>query len=209
MGEKDQRSLVDRIKSNCAENRNSFQASRYSDTGLTDRTTKISSRNFTKMMKQRNLGEKAAKDLKDSFQPGTMEARHGKKGEAFVITHGTDSASGVFVSSQSLGKTPAERINTGALPLSNSAEYETRVVLDRDQTVLTGKIAAQPDFAKQDPARRARAGGGVQTVTDDGFKSGAVRQNDPKYPVPVQSDAHHPVAPASIQTPSHTKGQKR
>lgn len=79
MGEKDQRSLVDRIKSNCAENRNSFQASRYSDTGLTDRTTKISSRNFTKMMKQRNLGEKAAKDLKNSFQPGTMEARHGKK----------------------------------------------------------------------------------------------------------------------------------
>lgn len=126
-----------------------------------------------------------------------------------MITHGTDSASGVFVSSQSLGKIPAERINTGALPLSNSAEYETRVVLDRDQTVLTGKIAAQPDFAKQDPARRARAGGGVQTVTDGGFKSGAVRQNDPKYPVPVQSDAHHPVAPASIQTPSHTKGQKR
>lgn len=209
MGEKERRSLADRIKTNCAENRNSIQASRYNDTGLTDRTAKISSRNFTKMMQQRHLGKKASRDLKDSFQPGTMEARHGKKGETFVITHGIDSASGVFVSSQSLGKTPAERINTGALPLSNSAEYETCVVLDRNQTVLTGKIAAQPDFAKQDPAHQARAGGGTQTVTDGGFKNGAVRQNDPKYPVPVQSDVLHPASPASLHTSSHTKGQKR
>ena len=209
MEEKGRQSLEERIKSNCRENRNGINASRYGNTGLTERATKVSSHNLTKMMEQRSLSREATKEIKDSFQSGTMEARHGKKGEVFVITHGKENASGVFVSKQSLGKTPEERINQGALPPSNKADYETRVVLDRDQTVLSGKIAAQPDFMKQDPACHARNGGAIQTVTDGGFKSGAIRQEDPKYPVPVKATENRYAHSDSLHKTSNLKGQKR
>ena len=155
MDEKERCSIEERIRGNCAENRRHIDASRFQDKGQTSRSVQVTSHNFDKMMDQRGLTPEQTKQLKESFQPGTIEARHGKKGEAFVVTSGEKNASGIFVSKESLGKTPEERINKGALPPSNNAHYETRVVLDRNQTLLSGKIAAQPDFVEKDPSHQS------------------------------------------------------
>ena len=137
MDEKERCSIEERIRGNCAENRRHIDASRFQDKGQTSRSVQVTSHNFDKMMDQRGLTPEQTKQLKESFQPGTIEARHGKKGEAFVVTSGEKNASGIFVSKESLGKTPEERINKGALPPSNNAHYETRVVLDRNQTPVS------------------------------------------------------------------------
>lgn len=115
-----------------------------------------------------------------------LKVRHAKAGEQFVTTHGTERSSGVFVSEKSLGSTPGERINRGALPHSNTAEFETKVELARDQNVIYGKIAPQSKFSKMDPKQQPRNGGGEQVITDGGYNSGAVRTKDPKYPVPAK-----------------------
>lgn len=117
-----------------------------------------------------------------------MEVRHAKAGEKFVTTHGTERSSGVFVSEKSLGDTPSERIDKGALPHSNSAEYETTVELSRDQNIVYGKIAPQSKFSKMDPAQAPRSGGAEQVITDGGYTTDAVINRDPKYPVPANSD---------------------
>lgn len=209
MDEKARRSMEERVRSNCGENRRHIDASRFLDKGQTDRPVKVTSRNFDKMMEQRGLTAEETKQLKSSFQQGTIEMRHGKKGEDFVVTHGEERASGVFVAKQSLGKTPEERIDHGALPASNKANYETRVVLDRDQTLISGKIAEQPDFVKQDPKHLARDGGGTQIVTDGGYASGAIRQEDPKYPVPVKSQSENRPNSGAEHKKSNSKGQTR
>lgn len=86
-----------------------------------------------------------------------------------------ESASGVFVSKKSLGNSPQERIDKGALPPSNKANQEKRVALGKDQNVISGKIAQQPSFKEQDPAHGERRGGGKQVVTAGGFSTGAVK----------------------------------
>lgn len=208
MDEKERCSIEERIRGNCAENRRHIDASRFQDKGQTSRSVQVTSHNFDKMMDQRELTPEQTKQLKESFQPGTIEARHGKKGEAFVVTSGEKNASGIFVSKESLGKTPEERINKGALPPSNNAHYETRVVPDRNQTLLSGKIAAQPDFVEKDPSHQSRDGGGVQTVTNGGYKGGAIRQEDPKYPVPVRASENNQKATAQ-RSSIKSKGQSR
>ena len=82
---------------------------------------------------------------------------------------------GVFVSKKSLGNSPQERIDKGALPPSNKANQEKRVALGKDQNVISGKIAQQPSFKEQDPAHGERRGGGKQVVTAGGFSTGAVK----------------------------------
>ena len=141
-------------------------------------------------MKQRGLSKKDTAALKaSSDRSSKMQVRHAKKGESFVVTHGEQNASGVFVSKKSLGKTPEKRIDKGSLPHSNSAKYETRVTLDKNQNLVYGKIAPQSKFQKMDPKQTPRKGGGTQVITDGGYKSGAVRNSDPKYPVPTKSTA--------------------
>ena len=123
-------SQKEQIKKNIADTHVASEASRYQKSGLSDKRAKLSSKNFDKLMQQRGLSDDAIKDLKKSSVQGTsMEARHAKAGEKFVTTHGMESSSGVFVSEKSLGKTPSERIDKGALPHSNTAEYETTVEL--------------------------------------------------------------------------------
>lgn len=117
-----------------------------------------------------------------------MEVRHAKSGEKFVTTHGTERSSGVFVSEKSLGSTPSERIDKGALPHSNSAEYETIVELSKDQNLVYGTIASQSKFSKMDPLQVPRSGGGEQVITDGGYNTGAVMNRDAKYPTPASSD---------------------
>lgn len=179
----------DKIMSNIDENRAATQSSRYKLTGLTEKRTKLSSKNFKKLMQQRGLKKEDIKTLQESSTRGkSLSVRHAKAGEKVVITHGTQNASGVFVSEKSLGRTPQERIDRGSLPVSNSAKYETKAQLDKDQNVIYGEIAPQRKFQKMDSKSLPRNGGGEQVITDGGYRSGAVRNVDPKYPVPVKTD---------------------
>lgn len=177
------------IEKNIQSSHEASKSSRYMQSGLSDKRAKLSSKNFDKLMAERGLSKEDTASLKASNQPGTsMEVRHAKAGEKFVTTHGTERSSGVFVSEKSLGNTPSERIDKGALPHSNSAEYETTVELSRDQNLVYGKIAPQSKFSKMDPNQAPRSGGGEQVITDGGYNTGAVINRDPKYPVPASSD---------------------
>lgn len=175
------------IKKNVKECHKATEASRINKVGLTDRKVKLNSKNFDKLMKQRGLSNKSISDLKKSNIPTSqMQVRHAKAGEKFVTTHGIEQSSGVFVSEKSLGKTSRERINKGALPHTNSAEYETKVELAKDQNLVYGKIAPQSKFVKMDPKQQPRKGGGEQVITDGGYSSGAICNKDTKYPVPAK-----------------------
>ena len=143
--------------------------------------SKLSSKNFDELMKSRGLSKEDSYALKKSMY--SMMAKHAKAGEKFVTTHGTENSSGIFVSSESLGNTPEERKKNGALPHSNSAEYETTVALSRDQDLLYGKIAPQSKFQKMDADNIPREGGAEQVVTDGGYKNDAVVNSDAKYPM--------------------------
>ncbi len=170
--------------------RKATQSSRYQKSGQTTRRGELSSKNFNKLMKQRGLSKKEISSLKASFERSSkMQIRHAKKGEKFVVTHGEQNASGVFVSKNSLGNTPEKRINKGSLPHSNSAKYETKVTLDRNQNLVYGKIAPQSKFQKMDSKQTPRNGGGTQVITDGGYKSSAIRNSDSKFPVPTKSKA--------------------
>ena len=215
------------IRKNIRASKKATETSRINKTGLTDRKVKLNSQNFDKLMKQRGLTKQARTELKNSNAQGSqMQVRHAKAGEKFVTTHGTERSSGVFVSEKSLGSAPGERINKGALPHSNTAEFETKVELARDQNVVYGKIAPQSKFSKMDPKQQPRNGGGEQIITDGGYNSGAVRTKDPKYPVPAKQSimqranehkAQHCIktsaAPRKLNATAHTqsksKGQSR
>lgn len=215
------------IRKNVEASRQATEASRIRKSGLTDRKVKLNSQNFDKLMKQRGLSKQARTELKNSnLQGAKLQVRHAKAGEQFVTTHGIERSSGVFVSERSLGSTPGERINKGALPHGNTAEFETKVELTRDQNVVYGKIAPQSKFSKMDPKQQPRNGGGEQVITDGGYNSGAVRTKDPKYPVPAKQSimqranehkAQHGIKTSTAQhksnaaahTRSKSKGQSR
>lgn len=177
------------IEKNVQASHEASKSSRYMQSGLSDKKAKLSSKNFDKLMTERGLSKEDAASLKASNQSGTsMEVRHAKAGEKFVTTHGTERSSGVFVSEKSLGNTPGERIDKGALPHSNSAEYETTVELSKDQNLVYGTIAPQSKFSKMDPVQAPRSGGAEQVITDGGYNTSAVINRDPKYPMPASSD---------------------
>lgn len=176
------------IKRNLAETRKAIRSSRFNKSGLTMRKVELSSKNFDRLMEKRGLGKEETAKLKASFDRSSkMKVRHAKKGENFVVTHGEQNASGVFVSKRSLGKTPEARIDKGSLPHSNSAKYETRVALGKEQDLVYGKIAPQSKFQKMDPKHIPRKGGGTQIITDGGYKTGAIQNSDSKFPVPSKS----------------------
>lgn len=182
-----------KIKKNVKETHDATQKSRFNKEGLTTREVELSSKNFKKLMMHRGLKKEEISTLKASFDRSKkISARHAKKGETFIVTHGKQNASGVFVSDESLGKTPNERIDKGSLPASNTAEYETRVSLDRDQDLVYGKIAPQPAFQKTDPEYRQRNGGGTQIITDGGYRKGAIRNTDSKYPAYTERPSKTP-----------------
>lgn len=179
----------EKIKNNIAISHKATRASRIKKEGLTNKPSKLSSKNFEKLMKTRGLSKQESENLKSSMSKKTfMQVRHAKAGEKFLTTHGTENSSGIFVSKNSLGKSANERINKGALPHSNTADYETKVVLAKDQNLVYGKIAPQSKFSKMDPKQLSRSGGGEQVITDGGYKSGAITNNDSKYPIEVKSD---------------------
>lgn len=175
------------IRQNVEQFHNNTAASRYQQSGLTDQSAKLNNAGFNKLMDSRGISQEARSDLKNSFSTNSrMEVRHAHAGERFVTTHGIERSSGVFVSKGSLGNTPADRINNGALPYTNTAEHETTVVLGRDQDLIIGEIAPQSKFSMMDPAQQPREGGSIQVVTDGGYQNGAVINRDAKFPAVIE-----------------------
>lgn len=178
------------IRKNVESFHNATRSSRYSKKGLSYKKTKLSPKNFERLMAKRGLSPQQISELKlSALSKNGFKVRHAKSGEKFVTTHGTESSSGIFVSKKSLGKTPAERIDRGALPHSNSAEFETTVALTRDQNLVYSKIAPQRKFSKMDQKGLPRRGGGEQIITGGGYKSGAVVNRDTKYPAVLNSSS--------------------
>lgn len=174
------------IRQNVEQFHNNTAASRYQQSGLTDQSAKLNNAGFNKLMDSRGISQEARSDLKNSFSSNNrMEVRHAHAGERFVTTHGTERSSGMFVSKGSLGNTPADRINNGALPHTNTAEFETTVELGRDQNLIIGEIAPQSKFSMMDPEQQPRNGGAIQVVTDGGYQNGAVINRDAKFPAVV------------------------
>ena len=109
------------IRQNVEQFHNNTAASRYQQSGLTNQSAKLNNAGFNKLMDYRGISQEARNDLKNSFSSNTrMEVRHAHAGERFATTHGTERSSGVFVSKGLLGSTPADRINNGALPHTNT-----------------------------------------------------------------------------------------
>ena len=79
------------IEKNVQASYEASKSSRYMQSGLTDKRTKLSSKNFDKLMAERGLSKDDAASLKASNQQGSsMEVRHAKSREMFVLTHGTN-----------------------------------------------------------------------------------------------------------------------
>lgn len=175
------------LHKNLEASRRGNQSSRFLEDGVTYKKSDLPSKGFNKMMTNRGLSKEQVSNLKDSSD-GKMQVRHAKQGEKFVVTHGKDRPSGIFVSESSLGNTPQERINRGALPPSNTAQYETKVELAKDQNLVYRKIAPQSQFVQDDPSHLARDGGGEQVITDGGYNNGAVRNRDSKFPATKKCD---------------------
>lgn len=130
----------------------------------------IKNNSVRNLLKSRGLSKKQQQEVAKSFE-GQIYATHGQAGEEFIITESVPGeASGVFVARCSGGATPAERRQRLALPPSNTAEVESPVTLARDQVLLEGKVAPQPDWGSD------KTGGGWQVVTAGGKYTGAVKR---------------------------------
>lgn len=182
--------IKETVKANINRSHEASHVSRYGKKGLSYRPAKLNGKNFDRLMTSRGLSKGERTSLKKSMDLSRpMEARHAKAGEQFITTHGQKNSSGIFVSKESLGKTPESRIDRGALPPNNSAKYETRVILDKNQDIISGKINKQESFQQMDPKRLKRHGGGKQVITNGGYAHGAVINRDPKFPIPSAKEA--------------------
>ena len=119
--------------------------------------------------------EEIATNTIKSFK-GPIYVSKGMKGEEFVITSNDreNLASGVFVTRKSAGTTPEERINKLALPPCNTAQIESKVKLTRNQILLEGRVAPQPQWAKEAGDGIPRDGNGWQIITDGGRGNHAI-----------------------------------
>ena len=138
--------------------------------------TPLSNLEIKNILKSRGLNEAANNDLMALFD-GPIYKRMGYEGEIFTITESkVGEASGVFVTRGSVGKTPAERIDNLALPPNNSALTESKVKLARNQILLEGKVAPQPDWTLIANDGISRNGGAWQVITDGGKYNDAIRR---------------------------------
>lgn len=122
------------------------------------------------LLRARGLSKTQRQEVVSSFE-GQIYASRGRIGEQFIITESSPgAASGVFVTRCSAGPTPAERRQQLALPPSNTAEIEVPVALARDQMLLEGRVAPQPQWGSD------KIGGGWQVVTAGGKYTGAIKR---------------------------------
>ena len=138
--------------------------------------TPLSNLEIKNILKSRGLNEAAINDLMALFD-GPIYKRMGYKGEIFTITESkVGEASGVFVTRGAVGKTPSERIDNLALSPNNSALTESKVKLARNQILLEGKVAPQPDWTLIANDGISRNGGAWQAITDGGKYNDAIRR---------------------------------
>ena len=170
-----------------ADNREAIQSHREGE-GITYEPADINSKNFDRISRERNIDSDDAQNLKGSFAKWSPEAqddpslrekettaRHVPEGEKFQITESEASpASGVFVA-KDMPATPEDRKRVYALPQENTAENVKEVEIAHPQNVIEGAAAPQPKFEGADGI--PREGGGIQTVTDGGYGSGAIRDS--------------------------------
>jgi RHS repeat-associated protein len=129
----------------------------------------ISRNSARNLLRSRGLNKQIQHDTINSFE-GPIYASRGKAGDVFTITeHTPGGASQVYVTRGSAGVTPAERRANLALPPNNSATYEGKVALTRDQILLEGRVAPQLQWGAD------KVGGGWQVVTAGGKYSGATK----------------------------------
>jgi RHS repeat-associated protein len=127
----------------------------------------IKNNSARKLLKSRGLTKEQQREIVGSFD-GQIYVSQGRVGCKFVVTESTSgSASGVFVTRCSAGATPANRQRNLALPPSNTAKVESTITLAKDQVLLEGKVAPQPQWGTD------RTGGGWQVVTAGGKYTGA------------------------------------
>jgi len=130
----------------------------------------IKNNSARKLLKARGLSKTQRQEVVSSFDE-QIYASQGPRDEKFVITESdVGAASGVFVTRCSAGTSAAERRQKLALPSSNSAEIESPVSLTRNQMLLEGKVAPQPNWGPD------RIGGGWQVVTARGKYTGAIKR---------------------------------
>ncbi|RUO76542.1 hypothetical protein CWI84_11675 [Idiomarina tyrosinivorans] len=123
----------------------------------------ISNNNARQLLESRGASTSQASTTVDSFD-GQIKAYSGERGDEFVITESTTgSGSGFYVTRDSAGGTPQERIKNLALPNTNTAEVENKVELGSDQVLLEGKVKGQQG---QPWAHENAVGGGQQVVTN-------------------------------------------
>lgn len=129
----------------------------------------LSRNSARKLLRGRGLNKDIQYETINSFD-GQLYFSKGLKGDVFIITeHKPGSASQVYVTRSSAGLTAAERRAKLALPPGNSATYESNIALTRDQILLEGKVAPQPQWGED------KIGGGWQVVTAGGKYSGATK----------------------------------
>ncbi|WP_233969061.1 RHS repeat-associated core domain-containing protein [Pectobacterium polaris] len=129
----------------------------------------LSRNSARKLLKSRGLDKKIQRETVNSFD-GQIYASQGKKGDVFDITGSSpETVSQVYVTRGSAGITAAERRANLALPQTNNATYQGKVMLTRDQVLLEGRVAPQPQWGAD------KVGGGWQVVTAGGKYSGATR----------------------------------
>jgi len=122
------------------------------------------------LLKARGLSKTQRQEVISSFDD-QIYASQGLAGERFVITESAaGAASGVFVTRCSAGTTSSERRQNLALPPSNTAEFESSVALARNQILIEGKVAPQPQWGAE------KTGGGWQVVTAGGKYTGAIKR---------------------------------
>lgn len=132
--------------------------------------TPLSRNSARKLLKSRGLNKNIQYETINSFD-GQIYASKGLEGDIFTITeHVPGSASQVYVTRSSAGLTAAERRAKLALPPSNSATYESNISLTRDQVLLEGQVAPQPQWGED------KVGGGWQVVTAGGKYSEATKK---------------------------------
>lgn len=168
-----------RVRENVNRTRKGTNASRFGEKGVTSQAAKINSDGFRRLMKGRGLSGEQTRQVWNSFDRSKKTpamVRHAKAGERFHTTRGPENVSGIYVSKKSFGKSAAKRIDKGALPPGNTAVKQEKVKLAKNQNLVYGKIKAQPGFQKKDPKKLPRRGGAMQTVTDGGFRSGAIKK---------------------------------
>jgi len=148
------------------------------DGGIPEGGVEISNNNARQLLeKSRNTPPEKASEIVDSFD-GKIKVTQGKQGDQFTITEtGTapgQQASGSYVTRESAGSTPAERIENLALPKNNTADVEGNLRLTRDQVLLEGKVKSQAG----DPDFHPNAHGGGKQVHTDAYNDGVERVND-------------------------------